>query len=82
MDTTDRITTGEIDFAYGEESYREARRVFENRFPGVELTCVRTHGPGGGWPVVTLSGHLDEVTFALSVGWDFEFEDIEKLIFA
>ena len=49
-------TIGPIDMAYDEDTAEEAVARIQAQVPGLVVTIVNPHGPGGGWPEVTLSG--------------------------
>lgn len=72
-----KLATVELDYAYtaDAENLDEAMAIMASRF-GVSLKVVNLHGPGGGWPVIEMTGLTDNVEKALRDGWELDNEDV------
>lgn len=57
-----------LDFAYNEEHFTAAAARLAKRF-GVYVRVVQENGPGGGWPLVTIVGEVEDVSKCIRECW-------------
>lgn len=82
------IVTRDIDYANDDLDASASARQIERTltrdlasygYKGIKVTCISTNGPGGGWPVVTLTGKRSVVDAALEELWGLTEEDIADM---
>lgn len=60
--------SGTLDMAYNEETFEAAAARLAKRF-GVHVRVMQKNGPGGGWPLVTIVGELEDVAKCIRECW-------------
>lgn len=57
-----------LDFAYTEDTAEMAYAHLAKRF-GVHVHVMKENGPGGGWPMVTVIGEVEDVARCIRECW-------------
>ena len=73
--TADERTDVSLDLCFEGQTLEEAIADVKERY-GVEVEVLQEHGPGGGWPFVSLSGTPDQLRKALREYWDLDDKDL------
>lgn len=72
----DVVYVSSQDFAYNEATVELGIATVSAKF-GISIEVVEDHGPGGGWPVVRLTGLRPNLRRALLEAWAYTEPDVD-----
>jgi hypothetical protein len=79
-----KVISHEVDWSYAEETLEESLAELSSRF-GVSVKVINPHGPGGGWPIIEVTGKYANVERWLKsddpYGYGFDSGDMKEFFY-